>query len=233
MSGETAVKPGADRRFYVVAALVALLLVLTGFARTYYLKGYFSAPALTLLQHVHGVIMTTWFLLFVVQTWLVATRRVAAHRRLGVFGAVLAGLVVVVGVAIAIHGARRGASPGPPPLVFLAVPLGDVAVFAALVGTALWLRSSRETHRRLMLVATLSILPAAVGRLPITPMNPLVFFGIPDLCILVALAYDTWRHRRLHPAFLWGAIVVIASHPLRLLLSGTETWMRLATWITA
>ena len=65
------------------------------------------------------------------------------------------------------------------------------------------------------------------------PNGPLVFFGLPDLLIVAAAAYDTWRHKRLHPAFLCGGLFVILSHPLRMLLAGTDLWKHFAAWVTA
>jgi len=46
--------------------------------------------------------------------------------------------------------------------------------------------------------------------------------------LLACVAFDTVKHRRLHPVFLWGTIFVIAMQPLRLLLAGTDTWMGFA-----
>ena len=103
----------AERRFYGLAALVAALIAFAGFARTYYLKGAFGSPALPGLVHLHGIVMTAWIVLFAVQASLVAARRVDLHRKLGIAGAALAALVVIVGVATAIEGARRGVTPGP------------------------------------------------------------------------------------------------------------------------
>src|SRR3954470_15833926 len=103
---------GKDRRLYTWAAVFVPLVVLAGFARTYYLKSLFGTPALPgLLVHVHGIVMTAWVLLFVAQVWLVAARRTRLHQRLGVLGALLAALVVLVGVATAISAAARGSSP--------------------------------------------------------------------------------------------------------------------------
>ena len=234
MSGrEGELRRGVGRRFYVAMAVAACAIVFAGFARTYYLKGLFGTPELPPLRHIHGLVMTAWFVLFAVQTWLVSTRKVAVHRRLGVAGALLAGIAVVVGFMVAIDAARRGATPGPPPLVFLIVPMADMVIFACLVGTALWFRRRPEIHRRLMLLSTLSILPAAIGRIPfLLAAGPLAFFGIPDLIILACVAYDTRKNGRLHPAFLWGGLVVILSHPIRMMVAGTALWMRFATWIT-
>src|SRR6185369_12531279 len=130
-----------DRRLYIFAAILTPLIVLAGFARTYYLKPFFSTPDLPgRIVHLHGIVMTAWVALFIAQVSLVATRRTKIHMRLGVFGAVLAALVVAVGVLTALYAAARGATPGPPALQFLVIPLGDMLVFAILIGTALYFR---------------------------------------------------------------------------------------------
>jgi hypothetical protein len=223
-----------DRRLYTWAAIVTALLVLIGFARTYYLKGVFGAPALSGLVHLHGVVMTLWVALFIVQTRLIAVRRTDLHRRLGVIGGILAGLVLIMGTLTAIAAARRGGESEPPPLVFLAVPLGDMLVFALLVGAALFYKRRPDIHKRLMLLSCGAILTAAIARIPLNFIEtggPLVFFGLTDLFILVCIAFDTIKHRRLHPAFGWGVLLLIASQPLRLLLSGTQIWMQFAIWL--
>src|SRR5688572_12309923 len=94
----------SDRPLYLLAAIVVPLIVLIGFARTYYLKGFFATPPIpSRFVHFHGIVMTAWVALFIVQVSLVATRRTKTHQRLGVLGAVLAALVVVVGVLTALY----------------------------------------------------------------------------------------------------------------------------------
>jgi hypothetical protein len=231
---------GTDRTrsrssFYPWIAVIAGLIVVVGFSRTYYLKAVFGTPELPPLRHLHGLVMTVWFALFFIQTTLVAKGRTDLHRRLGILGALWAVLVVVVGVMTAIDAGRRGASPGPPPLMFLVVPLADMLVFSTLAGAGLWVRRRSDVHKRLMLVATLSMLPAAIARIPLAVVQanrPLVPFGLTDVIILSCVAYDTWTHRRVHPAFGWAALLVVASHPLRFMLAQTDAWMRFATWVT-
>ncbi len=157
-----------ERRFYTAAAVATALPVLIGFARTYYLKFAFDTPALpSLLVHAHGLVMTLWFALFVVQAVLIARGRVGWHRRLGVFGAILALSIVVLGVSVALGMARRGEWAGMPPLVFLVVPLGDMVVFSMLAAAGLLLRRRPAFHKRLMLLASTSLLAAAVTRIPV------------------------------------------------------------------
>lgn len=235
-----AVRTGAwrrriDRRVYILAAGVALLLVFTGFARTFFLKLAFGTPELPLLLHVHGWVMTSWFTLFLVQVSLVESGCIKLHRRLGVFGACLAVAVVVMGTTVAIHAARIGhGPPGIPSPVFLLIPLSDMLVFTLLVGSGLLLRRRRsDCHKRLMLLATLGILTAAIGRIPLPGLfhRPMSAALVMMSLVLACVAVDSWRHRRLHPAFAAGAALIIASWPLRLALSHTSAWLRIADWL--
>ena len=222
-----------ERRLYIWFAAIMPLIVLAGFARTYYLKGFFGNPPLpSLLVHVHGLVMTSWVVLFIAQVSLVATGRTRTHQRLGVLGAMLACVIVVVGMLTGIAGAARGATPGPPALSFLIIPMGDMLVFAILVGAALYFRRGRlDVHKRLMLLAAVNLLAPAIARIPldfIANGGALAFFGLTDLCIFACVAVDTIRNRRLHPAFLWGTLFIIAGQPLRLMLAGTGIWLRFA-----
>jgi hypothetical protein len=221
-----------DRRLYILAAILTPLIVLAGFARTYYLKPLFSTPDLpSRIVHLHGIIMTSWVVLFVAQVSLVATRRTRVHQRLGILGGVLAALVVIVGILTALYAAARGATPGPPALSFLIIPFGDMVIFATLIGLALYYRRKLDIHKRLMLLAAINLLTPAIARIPlsfITNGGPLAFFGLTDLIVLACVAFDTIKHRRLHPAFLWGSIFLILMQPLRLLLAGTSAWLTFA-----
>jgi hypothetical protein len=227
-----------DRRLYSWAAVAAALVVFGGFARSFYLKGMFGTPALSELLLWHGVIMTLWFALFIVQARLVATGRTDLHRRLGVVGAFLVVLILAVGVATAIDAGRRGASPAPDvsPLMFMAVPLVQVVVFAVLVGFALWYRRRSDIHKRLMLLATVSVVSPAIARLPLGFIQDgglPVIIGLTLLGVILCVIVDTVKNRRLHPAFGWGGAFVVVSWPLRLMLAGTEAWTQFAAWLVA
>ena len=226
-----------DRRLYILAAIVTPLIVLAGFARTYYLKPFFNTPDLpSRIVHLHGIVMTAWVLLFITQVSLVAARRTRVHQRLGIAGGVLAALVVIVGVLTALFAAARDHTPGPPALSFLVVPLGDMLVFSVLIGLALYFRRKLQVHKRLMLLAAINLLTPAIARIPLSLIvngGPLAFFGLTDLVLLAFVAYDTVKHRRLHPVFLWGSIFIIAMQPLRLLLAGTSVWMNFAAALVA
>jgi hypothetical protein len=230
-----------DRLFYGGMAALLALTVFAGFSATYYLpivtgapKATFSGRPFTWLVHVHAVLFTSWVVLFVVQTALVARRRVAIHRRLGVAGAVVAGMMVVVGTALAVEAAAHGAAPpGIDALAFLAIPIFDMVLFTIFVVAALARRRDTETHKRLMLMAYISIVVAAVARLPgVIALGPPGFFGLTFVFVVIAGIFDFLTRRRVHKAYLWGGAIFFVSQPLRLFISGTDTWHAIAQAVT-
>lgn len=231
-----------DRWFYGGMAAALGSTVLAGFAPTYYVRlldggpmATLSGGPFTLLVHVHGALFTAWVLLFIVQTALVASRRTAVHRRLGLAGALLAAAMFVAGLLLAVGTAARGAAPpGVDPLVFLAIPLFDMVLFALFVTAAIALRRDIEAHKRLMLLAYVSIVVAAVARLPgVLPLGPLAFFGLTFLFILVAGIYDLLSRGRVHRVYVWGGALYAVSVPLRLMISSTGIWRAFAAMLTS
>ena len=222
--------------FYSGMSLVMAGIAFAGFYRTFYLSHWLNGPALSPLRMVHGVAFSAWILLFMAQTALVAAGRTDLHRRLGVAGVVLAAGMVVLGTVLAIRNAREGhAPPGIAPLVFLLIPLFDMVVFAPLVGAAVWYRRRSETHKRLMLLATVSLLAAPVARIPtaLAAAGPLFYFGVVDLLILTGVLYDFVTRRKVHPVYVWGGLAILASQVIRIALSGTSAWLAVATWLTS
>ena len=231
-----------DRAFYGGAAIAAAAMTLIGFAPTYYLRFFDGGPQATIsggpfspLVHVHGVLFTAWVLLFVVQTALISSRRVAVHRKLGVAGGVLAAAMIAAGVSTAIEMGRRGAAPpGIDALSFMAIPLGDMLMFAGFVTAAIARRRDKESHKRLMLLAYASILAAPAARLPgVLPLGPLAFYAVAILIIVAGVIYDYVSRGSVHRVYLWGGGLLVLSVPLRLALSGTAAWKAVAQALIA
>jgi hypothetical protein len=226
-----------ERLFYTGMALALVITVFAGFARTFYLRPYFDARPLIPLLVLHGTVFTSWLALLVIQTTLVAANRTRIHRRLGIAGMALAIIMILIGTITAIIRAKVIEVPpnAPPALAFLTIPLGDMLVFALLVGSAFYFRHRADVHKRLILLATIGILPAAVARLPfafIQQGGPLAFFGLADLFIVPCLIYDLVTRGRPHRATVLGGALIVISQPLRLLIGNTHTWLAFAAWLT-
>ena len=227
-----------DRFVYGSAAALFAFLVFAGFSKTYYLKALLAGPPLpSTLVHLHGIVMTAWVVLFLVQVSLIATHRVKVHQRLGYMGIGLAVLVVVVGLRTALEAAAHGSLSTPAGFsqpTFSIVPLGDLLLFMVFFGGAVYFRKSAARHKGLMLLTVANFLPPAVGRLPfaLVQSHPVPFgLGIPVGLAVLCVAFDAWRRRRVDWVLLAAALLLIVSFPARIALVDTPAWGRAAAWL--
>lgn len=234
------VRRSVERRFYVGLTLAMLATVFLGFARGFFLRPWFPdwpTPPEPIF-YVHGAFFTAWCLLLVLQPSLVAVGRTDLHRKLGWLGAALALAMLGLGTYGALVAARRptGFVGIPvPPLQFLAVPIADMLLFGSLVGLGIAKRRDPQGHKRLMILASVNLMTAAIARWPLAIMagGPPVFFALTDVFVLALAGWDLATQRRLHRVTLWGGLAILVSQPLRLALSGTAAWLAFAGWAVA
>ncbi len=229
-----------DRRLFTVAAILFPLIILAGFGRTYYLASLAGSPPLpSVLVHVHGLLMTSWVVLFIAQVRLIATTRIRLHQRLGYAGIGLAALIILTGVPVAIRAAKYGSAstpPGIPPLAFMLVPMFDLLMFALFFGWAIYVRRKPAAHKSLMLLTALNFLPPAVARVPVASLlalGPLWFFGVPTVLALTVLVLERRREGRVNRVLAWGTGLLVASYVVRLTVMMTAPWMAAAAWLTS
>ncbi len=226
----------ADHVFYRALAIAIAAAIFYGFATTYYLKQFFGTPPLPRIIHIHAAIFTSWVVLFVVQTSLVASGRTDLHRKLGVAGAALAVAMVVSGFVAAVAVARLGHFDGglnQDPLESLVINLLSLFVFATFFVAALYFRRRPELHKRLMLLATTGgLIAAAVGRWPVFAERPAASLPVILAFILAGPLYDAFTRRRVHPVYVWGVCFwLLMSPPVRVMLARTDLIHGLAAWL--
>ena len=211
-----------EHLFFIGMSVAFIITVFAGFARTYFLRPYFFSNSVPPLLHLHGIVFTLWPVFVVIQTVLVASNRTRVHRRLGIVGAFLVVSMVVVGTVTAIVRAKQNAVAlgSTAPLAGLEMPLGDMVVFPLLIGAALYFRNKMDVHKRLMLLATVSIMAPAIIRIPFAfiQTGPLVFFGLTDLFIVACMVYDFVSRGRVHQATLLGGLIIVVSQLVRVML---------------
>ncbi len=227
-----------ERLFFSGMALLVLLSTFLGFAPTYYLRFVGPPPhpvePLNPLVFLHGLAFSAWVLLFVSQTLLVATGRLARHKTFGVLALVLALAMIPLGIAVGIGGIHRPltAPPGISPLSWAAIPLLDVPVFGGLILAALHYRRQSQVHKRLMLCAMVDMLRPSLGRLlPALGAPGALPLLLPMVFLLPLIAYDLITRRKVQPATAWGTLVVVVASILPLVVWNTPAWLAFAGWL--
>jgi hypothetical protein len=233
--------------FYFWTSILLLAFLVIGFAPSLYLRAFFDVPPIPAYLHVHGAILTSWFVWLVLQTSMVRSGRTATHRRLGVIGAVIAVAVVFAGPMATVGAVGRlreagfdwdtdvSALPnvgveGVPMIQFAAqVVWGNfisIAVFAGLVGAAIVLRRQPESHKRLMVLASIAIVGPALARISRwqifggedSGFIPIVLLAL----VLAVVAHDIVRERRVHKATIGGVGAIVVGAILLQLIANSE-----------
>jgi hypothetical protein len=219
--------------FFLAMSSLLIVLVFLGFAPTYYLRPIAAGPIPGYL-HVHGAAMTTWFLLLLVQTALIATRRRALHRRLGIAGACVAVVIVVLNplvVAWSVPHLMAGNGSTELTAFIVVVDLLLVGIFAALVGLAIRWRRYPETHSRMLVLASLAVLGPALGRLSLnlagTPLPGVIALMTLPLLVVV---HDGVMMKWVHPVSGWGATAIVGSTLISIAIANTAAGAAIVRW---
>ena len=233
--------------FYFYMALACMAVAFLGFAPTYWVPLANRSLSASPVVHFHGLLFFAWSLYFVFQSWLAASGKVARHRTIGMIGVSLATAMTIFGFLVAVNAMKRSAAAGltDDGIAFAIVPLSGILFFAVVFTLAIAAIRKPEAHKRLMLLASISLLDAAVARWFLTFLAPPGPLGPPPvpvtippalvayLLLVAAIVYD-WRTRgRPHPVYVYGGIALIAVKLLNWPISVTPWWHSFAGGILA
>jgi hypothetical protein len=199
-----------DRWFYAGMATLLAVVIGAGFTPTFFARGAFSElPPLSWAALLHGLAGTAWLALLVAQAWLIVAGRRDRHRWLGVAGVVLAPLFVVSGIAVIAGVERSHVYDSAMTLAAHVYANGaPVAAFGTLAIAGLMQRRVPARHKRLMLLAAITLLPPGTGRLfgylGLSFLNVPVYIG----ALFLNVVYDVMQRRRPHAISLVGAVVL-------------------------
>jgi hypothetical protein len=210
-----------DRNFVLLYVLFIWTGICMGFGPQIVKHVAEHASPYPLIVHFHAAAFVGWLTLLTAQVLLIRAGKVNIHRKLGVGGAVLAAIMLVIGPATAftvqqLHFGKPGSDPA-----FLSVQLTDILAFAGLVTAGLVLRKQAAAHKRLILLATLYISDAGFARWLGESVSQWLgegfwstaasLYAVNDLLIVGMGVYDMTTRHRLHPVYAAGTAWVLAN----------------------
>jgi len=206
-----------ERHFYACVAWLFVLVAFAGFAPRSLAIVSGKMPVPPLVVHLHAAVMASWVVLLAVQATLALVGRVDLHRKWGLASLVVAPLVLTMLIAVTI--VRQNDAAGTPagPIVnnILFLQIRSIVLFPTFFIWALRTRrTDLETHKRMMLLATLMLLDAAIARMSWLPYNefPRSYLAVHVYLLLLlvpSLAHDLIRRGRIHRAWVWGLALTL------------------------
>jgi len=226
-----------DRRFYLIVTLLTAAIVFTGFARTFFLNGFFAKLHLPSLFILHGVVFSSWLILLVTQSALVSAKQIRIHQKLGYASIAIVLAMFTLGWMMSVQAAQRGFTPpgGPPPTTFFAFQLNGLFAFVAFITAGYLFRNRPETHKRLMIAGTVLILTPTIARIFLLFGSNLVIvkaFAVQLVILLACIVYAFVTRKRIHLPYLFATVTLLALLPISAFIGGTRVWLSIAHRIT-
>jgi len=231
-----------DRAMIAAIVFVVWLAIVTGFGMDMVRRAHEGSLHFSLIVHLHVVAYSAWLLLLAAQVWLVRTRRVAIHRRLGMAALVVLPLMLVLGPATAISEIVKNPYMPDRWIAWLSVNFANTFGSVVLLVAGFLMRRDPASHKRLMLMGTIAVtepgfsriwLSALVDRLGegYLPFYFEAFIGTLVLVLAVG-AYDLATRGRLHPAYVGAALWIFANEALATWLYYQPFWLRSVKMMT-
>lgn len=209
-----------DRNFFLVMLGLILAGIVTGFGWDIVDRVSHHTADWPILVHIHAVAFVTWLVLLGTQISLVRTGNLALHKKLGLFAAGWAVVMLILAISVSWYMDIRALGTKQADPSFLAIQLDDIILFPALVIAGLLQRNrDPSAHKRLLILATIAISDAGFARIGFSlfpnafghgfwPFYIAAYPG-PVLLVLAMGAYDLVTRKRVHPAWLFGGGAII------------------------
>ena len=227
--------PAGDRKIYAVWIGVVWAAILVGFGMDFarYLG---ESPPPPFILHAHAAVFVLWLGLVALQILWVETGNIRRHKQLGWWTVAVSVLMVPLGLAAALVDQERQVTLPDYAPQFLALEFEEMITFSVFMAAGVIYRRNPAAHKRLMILSAVAISDAGFARIWLLGIKTQIpglfgwwlqyFWGI--FFILVAMGiWDLWRRRRIHPAVLFGAVVLWTGEIITTILNFSPTWHEL------
>ncbi len=222
--------------------LVFFLFVMLAFWFTYFAK---LLDQKNYRMHLHGVSLILWCLMLISQAYLISTKRIAIHKRLGKFSYVLVPLIIFTTVDLLLYKLNSLHTLQTMDFFFVALVVNALIAFMIFYGLAIYNKRKSGIHARFMLCTIFPMFTPATDRIihiflkPLVPLlptieghpiAPIAGFLLADL-ILIGLCIWDWRsHKRLN-VFPFALIVLLLYHYSVLNFYKFQFWKSFSFWL--
>ena len=188
--------------------------------------------------HLHGVVFISWMSLLTVQAFLINVKNVALHRSLGTFGIALGTAVLFTGALISLLGMSSGDTSGPFYYDLMYLSVMALLGFGFLFTLAIRQVRKPENHRRLILFATIPLLPPGINRMYQVvlqlPYLPVLATYLTMAAIAAAILVYDWRTSgKVSKASMIGAAVVFGQQLLHVPISRSDTFVEFTSFLSS
>ena len=184
-----------------------------------YLAGLLADPVeLPPQLIVHGTVFLAWYVLFSVQAGLISSRHVATHKKLG-YASIPFALFLIVSGGLMLAGTMQSYQPDWTEQHLHSRTSFVWAIFHTLVSFTIFYvlavvyRRKPQVHKRMMLLASLSMMAASITRfayLPIIPIDGTAFTLLLTFTLLgIPLIIDRVTHGKIYASLKYGTVVYV------------------------
>lgn len=207
--------------------LLALLVVVAGFFRSYFLR----MQQTDLVHHLHGIAALTWMLLLCIQPLLFNHRKLQWHRRLGKFSLFLVPFIVLSAFKM-VYTMLNSTDQYPPGVVYQLsfLDFSYIIQFSLFYTLALVHRKKIQLHARYMSATVFIFLLPGLARLLflvpfVTSFNVSlnISYLLAELALLLLL-FDDKRSGRIRIPYVLAMIFFLVQHILFFYVGEWQVW---------
>jgi hypothetical protein len=224
-----------DRTMIALVVFAVWLAILLGFGIDMVKRAQSGALSFAPIVHLHVLAYTGWLVLLAAQVWLVRTRRLSVHKRLGWAALVLIPAMLLTGPLTAYAGVAGNPYMPDKWISWLSVNYTNAIGSIVLLTAGFLMRRNPAVHKRLMVMGTIAVTEPGFSRIWAPFLESQVGDGYVGfyistytgtlLLVIAVGAYDLATRRRLHPAYIAAALWIFVNEALADWLYHQSFWL--------
>ena len=224
--------------FFTAIAFVGIAAVLIGFLKTFIVPILSGTKTWPFSIYLHASFVFGWLLIFLSQSILIQNRKYKIHIAIGRWATIVAIGASISIIPAALYQCKRelGEGAGQVAISSILGSFTSACIFLLLVAFAVGYRKKPQTHKRLMLLATIILIWPAWFRwrhyFP-TVKRPDIWFAVvlSDSLIIVAFIWDWLKNKSIHSSLLFTGLFIIAEHCIEIIFFDSSVWRTIANSI--